>query len=202
MYGTRDINTTKINCICASDPQCQGPAIIYDTGLSSGDNYVVSVGYMVPGFSTGCSALESLRRSTLECLYVTSNCFFILADYIRLADIYTNENPAWLSFRRLVYDSKLSRYPPNSSIAAILSKAMIERLDSAISYEQFYQFCAPSHCSYAAKIHTKTGLGMVLTIISAIGGVRAVLRLVMPHLVKLLINLFTKRKQEQRRQGN
>ncbi|UJR22662.1 hypothetical protein I4U23_025701 [Adineta vaga] len=197
MSGTRDINTTNINCICATNPHCRSPATIFDSGLSYNDTSIVRPGYVVPGFSTGCSSLESLRLSTLECLYSTSHCFSILTEYIRIPGINYNENPFWSHFRLLIYNSQLSQFPPDISISFIISKLMTERWDSTISYEQFYQSCAPNHCSYSDRIHTKTGFEIIITLISMISGVRILFRLLIPILIKFIIRLFTKNRQRQ-----
>ena len=202
MYGTRDVNSLRIDCICATNPHCQSATAIFDIeGLSFPENRF-HVDYVVPGSSIGCSTLESLRLSTLECLYSTSDCFSVLMHYVHEIYFYNIEYPSWLDIGSLVYNSTSSQFPPNISMSTILNKTMIERWNSSISYKQFYQSCAPSHCYYSEKIRTKTAFGIILTLISLIGGVSVSLRLVTPHLVKLLINLFSRNDQSQQQQGN
>jgi hypothetical protein len=197
MYGTRDINTTYVNCYCATNPSCQSAAAIYDIDTSYYFSYAFHVDYVIPGLKTGCSVLESLYLSTLECLYSISDCFPILIQYIRERYLYNVENPLWFDVSPLIYRST-SQFPPNISISSILDQTMIERWDSSVLYEQFYQLCEPSHCSYSEKIHTKTGFGIIITLLSMIGGVSTLLHLITPYLVKLLMRLFTKRNQRQR----
>ena len=207
MFGTRDANTTLVNCICATNPHCQGLATIYDIYTRHDGEYDIRVAYVVPGSITGCSALESLRLSTLECLYSTSNCFSIIMRHIQ--EMYTFnvntfnvENPFWFDARPLVYDSTLNQFPPTIPVSTIISTIMIERWYLTISYDRFYQLCAPSYCSYPDKINTKTSLGIVVAAISIIGGLRFVLGLITPHLVMFLVGLFTKKNRRQQPQGN
>ena len=202
MYGTRDINSLRIDCICATDPHCQSATAIYDIDVLSIHGYSFYVDYVVPGLSTGCSALESLRLSTLECLYSTSDCFSVLMHYIQEIYFYNVEYPTWLDIRPLVYNSTSSQFPPNISISTIVNEIMIERWNSSISYQQFYQACAPSHCSYSKQAHTKTASGIIFTVISLIGGVSVSLRLATPHLVKCLISLFSNNDRTRQQQGN
>lgn len=202
MYGTRDINTTKINCICATNPHCQSSAAIYAKDVVYFGGYDFHVDYVILGFVTGCSPLDSLLLSTLECLYSTSDCLSNLTHFIRETYFYNVEHPSWLEVRPLTYNSTLDQFPPNTSISNIVSKLMISRWNSAISYAQFYQSCAPDHCSYSKEIQAKTLLGIVVTLVSMIGGVSVVLRLITPHLVKLLMDIFTKRSTKEEQSGN
>ncbi|CAF4190583.1 unnamed protein product, partial [Adineta steineri] len=68
-----DANSTLINCVCATNIHCQRSAIIYhDKTLSAADFSII------PGIVEGCFVIDSLLYSTLQCLYLDSDCFPIL----------------------------------------------------------------------------------------------------------------------------
>ncbi|UJR12699.1 hypothetical protein I4U23_016873 [Adineta vaga] len=159
-----DIASSRFNCICATDSQCQTPMTIHrtDTGL-----------LFVPGWIIGCSATDSLMRSTLECYYSSSDCLSILMNYIN----------------RLVYNSTLSRFPPKTLISNIIQNIMIEQWNSSVSYNRFYESCAPSYYSYSLRMPAKSTVEIITTLLSSIGGLILLLRLVIPQLVNSVINL-------------
>jgi hypothetical protein len=108
------------NCTCALSSQCVQPGVISNKSI---------LGLMV-----GCYPLESLLKSTFECLY-DSACFSQLQ--------ISNESFTPLSI------SRASRYSINSTVESILKELMIEDWPRNISYENYYTKCAPSYCSYS-----------------------------------------------------
>ncbi|CAF1477595.1 unnamed protein product [Adineta ricciae] len=201
MFGTRDIYTGTINCICATDPSCRNAMAIYNDELDDYTADPVRVNYIVPGFRAGCFALKSLRLSTLECLYSNSECFSILMDYIHEIYTFNVEDPVWFDARPLVFNSTSSKFSQKIEISKIISEIMVEKWNPSISYKLFYESCAPSHCSYSEKVHTKTASTIVITLISVIGGASVLLHLLTPYLVKFLIRIFTKRKRRPQQQA-
>ncbi len=206
MTGTHDIQSASINCICATNPRCKSPVAIYEIDRGMEVNFEFRVVYIVPGWIAGCSPIDSLLLSTLECFYSNSTCFPILMGYIQEAYIQNVEYPSWFDVHPLVHDPKLSQYPPNTSISKIVQNIMIEKWNPSILYEQFYESCAPSNCTYSQRIHINTGVGVVLTLVSMIGGLTVSLRLITPQLVKLIARLLlaitAKKQQRQQPEGN
>ncbi|CAF1146722.1 unnamed protein product [Adineta steineri] len=195
------INSTSINCVCATNPDCQTAAVVYN------DNII----HKIPGFIRGCLASDSLLGSTLQCLYSESNsgsdCFVNLLTYSSNSDWTLKLNGPMFDLRPLVYDSERSRFPPTTLISSIIKEMMVEQWNSTPSYEQFYESCAPKYCTYHQKIRTKTIVGIFMTLLSTIGGLAASLHLITPYFIKFLFKLWAmirKRKQEQQeqQQGN
>jgi len=116
------------------------------------------------------------------------------------------EYPWWIEPRHLIYDQGLSRFPPNTLISVILKNLMIESWNSSALYDRFYDSCAPSYCTYSKRTRTETVNSIILMLLSVIGGLTVVLRLITPHLVKCIIRLWellTKKQQrQQQQQGN
>jgi hypothetical protein len=83
----------------------------------------------------GCSPVESLLQSTLECLYdqlcINQMCSIIQSPYF----------PKPL-------DKNKSRFPVNSSIQSIVAEMFIELWFTNISYENYFEQCHPNSCSY------------------------------------------------------
>ncbi|CAF0999681.1 unnamed protein product [Adineta steineri] len=203
--GTRDINSTLVNCICATNPNCKSAVAIYDINHIDSSHFDFNIAYVVPGSYVGCSVTESLLLSTLECFYSSSDCFVILMNYIQEMYLYNVENPLWFDVQPLNYDRMLSRYPPNTSISIIIKEMMIEQWNSSFSYKHFYESCAPSYCTYPRKVHTKTIIGVLITMIAMIGGLIISLRLITPQLIKFITSLLTmiiRRQQQQRQPSN
>ncbi|UJR34666.1 hypothetical protein I4U23_027443 [Adineta vaga] len=198
--GPRDINSTLINCICAIDSKCLSSIAIYDIDPESIVQSTYSIDYIVPGSFIGCSASNSLLFSTLECFYKDSDCFSILINYIYDIYIQNIEYPSWFDVRPLISNPILDRYPPNISIEKIIEQVMIEQWNEYLLYDQFYQSCSPTYCTYSKKIRTKTFFEVITTLISIIGGLTLSLRLITPQLVKFIYRILNKNNIRQEEQ--
>ncbi|CAF0935223.1 unnamed protein product [Adineta steineri] len=208
LFGTQDPNSTLINCICATGSLCQSPATIHDIDLKRETNYSFTVVYTIPGWILGCSPIDSILLSTLECFYSGSDCLEILMDYLRDRYCFYVKECSSFDFGPLIYNSSLSRFPPKTLISSIVKKLMIERWNPSLYYDRFYELCAPTHCTYSKSIREKTAVGVMITLVSLISGLTVSLRLITPQLVKLimlLVSLIKKKRQRQQKtqlQGN
>ena len=124
------------------------------------------------GFYYGCLVLESLRMSSLECLY-NQTC---VNDYL------TEMNPDGTSQFTALSSSKTSPFFPNTTLGAILDQLMVEHWNWSVTYEDYYAACQPSECRYT--LTTKNdALYIVTTLIGLIGGLVTALKIVVPELV-------------------
>jgi len=159
--------------------------------------------YILPGLIEGCSNIDSLLRSTLECTYSRPDCVTILTKYMYGNTLDDNEYPWWIQPDPLIYDPTLSSFPPNTSISMIVKNIMIEQWNPSISYNDFYESCAPTYCTYSKRVPAKTFFGVIVMLVSMIGGLTMSLRLITPQLVKIcfrLWKLFFRRQQQQQPQ--
>ncbi|UJR06613.1 hypothetical protein I4U23_010897 [Adineta vaga] len=201
--GPVNINSTDIECICATNSNCQEQVTIYYNEEVGPIDIDYNIAYIVPGSFDGCSPVDSLQLSTLECFYSGSDCFSSVIKFIEQTYVETVLDSQWFYPRPLNYDSAVSRFPPNISIKTILQDMMIERWNISRSYNSFYESCAPSYCTYSQTIRTKTIFEVTLTLISMIGGLIVSLRIITPQIVKFIIFLLTiinKRRQQQQQQ--
>ncbi|CAF0872304.1 unnamed protein product [Adineta steineri] len=203
LTGPVDINTSNINCICATNSQCKDPVSIYFNEYIDADYFEPEITYVVPGSRVGCSPIDSLQLSTLQCFYSDSDCFPVVMSFIQQTYIDAVSDPLWFDPRPLIYDPTSSRFPPNTSIEIIVKDIMIEQWNPSTSYERFYELCAPNYCTYSQKGQRRAIFEVAVTLVSLIGGLIVSLRVITPQLVKCLIGLLgiiNKRHQQQEQQ--
>ena len=200
-------NTT--DCICAQDTDCRQSAGFYNISFMSypGSNTLINddLMYKIPGYVVGCSSFDSLLLSTLECFYSDSECFSIVLNYIETIYIWNVEDPQWFNVRPLIYNSNSSHFPPNTSISEIVRNVMIEQWNVSFSYEDFYKTCAPNSCTYNELVYSQSAIDIIVSLISMIGGLVVLLRLITPYIVKFgyrLISKENRRRQQQQQQSN
>ncbi|CAF4210813.1 unnamed protein product, partial [Adineta steineri] len=100
----------------------------------------------------------------------------------------------------LINDPTRSRFPPNTLVSTIFKEMMVEQWNVSSSYKDFYESCAPIYCTYSEKIRTKTISGIILTLMSVIGGLVVSLRLITPYLVRFFYYLWEKINNRQQSQ--
>lgn len=163
--------------------------------------------YYIPGLIESCLLIDSLLLSTLQCFYEDSYCFPTLINCIYPVSWYVLLPNTTFPVQPLVYDPFVSRFPPNTSMSIIAQELMIEQWHFSSSYQQFYDACAPIYCSYSEKVRKESFIGIIITVISMIGGVVVSLRILTPYLVKFISrfsikSLFKKTKPEPIEQSN
>ena len=207
MLGTRDINSTAINCICATNPHCQSLVGIYNNDQFIDSPKKPDLAYIVPGLIAGCFAIDSLMFSTFECFYSNSNCISIISSYIEQPYHQSTDYPQPIDVQPLVYDSQASRFNPKTPIVSIVRDIMIEKWNPSISYHHYYDICAPNYCSYSRTLRANTSVGIITLLLSTIGGLCASLRMITPYIFQTshrLIRWMSQRgnRGEQQQEGH
>ncbi|CAF4595068.1 unnamed protein product [Rotaria sp. Silwood2] len=123
------------NCSCRLSTSCLFPIGIY----GSDTNYLETpeLFHKIPNFFLGCSQIEGLMKSTLECFYNLS-CMIELDQYYF--------SPRGLSFNFSNLNENLN--PPNETIELIINRLMIDSWTSNISFSSYYNTCFPVSCTY------------------------------------------------------
>ncbi|CAF0862711.1 unnamed protein product [Adineta steineri] len=192
----QQINSTMSKCVCAINPYCQTPYVVSDPGFNAYKNLV----YDVPGSIRRCLAIDSLLSSSLECLYEDYGCFPLL-----IASFYEtlgqeNYNPSLtFDFGPLIYNPATTVFPPNITVSSMFKEMMVEQWNPSMSYRSFFESCAPTYCTYSQRMRTENFLGVIIIIISMIGGLILSLRIVTPYLVKIIVGLMKKLKKKRQR---
>ena len=143
-YLTRSIPRLYINgtCNCVTSNSCQDYLRIGPADL------------VLPGLVVGCSPIEGLRMSTLECLY-SSDCiskiishleYYIEMDGSPPTNFHSPASPL-IALRPLNHSTDL-HFLPNTSIGTLINKIFIEDWIKETSYEAYFKACAPSVCRY------------------------------------------------------
>ena len=158
--------------------------------------------YILSNLTEGCSLTNSLLLSTLKCFYMDSDCLSILLYFAQASSGgYFSKVPNF-HFRPLIYNASSSRFPPHTSIETIVKAIMIEDWNHSYSYKAFYESCAPTHCTYSEKRPIKIVVKVITGLISIIGCLSFVIRLITPYLIKCIVYLwtvFTQRQQPRAR---
>ena len=89
----------------------------------------------IQGYLVGCTTLESLLASTIQCLY-EQTCVELLTTHLNLSI----PKPALLN-------SNETRFSSNATINSIAQHMFIETCSSNVSYDQFFEQCHPLSCS-------------------------------------------------------
>ena len=141
----------------------------------------------VPGMFYGCFAIEALLQSTLECFY-NQTCIDILQSYMI-------SSPAMV-FSAL--DASLaSQFHTNATIQDLVNRLMVETWNLSSTYADYYDECRPVKCSYTYE--TRNGLLYTGTsFLGLVSGLVAVLKFIVPRLVKGIPWLITFLRRKQR----
>jgi hypothetical protein len=134
----------------------------------------------VPGFVVGCLPLESFLQSTFECLY-NQSCVNTISSYVNAPTI-----PRALN-------NTNSRFASNLIANDIVKEMFIESWSLNVSYEQFFQQCQPTSCSYTL-IGRYNILYIITTIVGLYGGLSVLLKIVVPFTVYRLHTIIRRRR--------
>ncbi|CAF0990012.1 unnamed protein product [Adineta steineri] len=190
-------------CQCVVDPNCQGPitfAIEGTAGILRLPGYhppYIPSAYVAPGLVDACYTIDFLLLSTLQCFYTDSNCMNKLIYYTNNKTYPSPANDSNLYAHALIYNQTTTRFPPNTSVSSIVEEMMIEQWNASLSFPDYYKACAPTYCTYTQIKHAETFSELLVTLISTVGGLVMVLRLITFQLVKIIFGLFQKKPKKQ-----
>ncbi|CAF1531587.1 unnamed protein product [Adineta ricciae] len=119
------------------------------------------------GMLIGCYPLETLLQMDLNCFY-DQQC------------IDSNKTFQALNVSYL----QISHFNSNNTIESLINKLMIEEFYQNISYEKYFDQCAPSSCTYSYIDQTNIIQGLT-NIISLYGGLMVICRVIVVTIVKI-----------------
>ncbi|CAF4015884.1 unnamed protein product [Rotaria sp. Silwood1] len=144
------------NCSCGTNSMCTSLALIN--------------GSLIPGFRIGCYVLDSLLQSTLECLYNVS-CIDQIKYLYNVTNIVIRSLNQSFSF-------------PNETVQSLVDNLLIDKLESNVSYEQYYAVCSPLSCTYSINKRVNP-IYIITVIIGLYGGLTVALKLVTSLLMEI-----------------
>jgi hypothetical protein len=145
--------------------------------------------------------MDSLIRSTLECFYNDTDCFQVILNTTYSISKMIRPWPS-ATVHPLVHDTSLTQFPPNTSLSLIVKQMMIEEWNDTFSFDRYYKTCLPKHCAYSFTKRAKDSVGIVLLLVSSIGGLTEILLLITPLIVKFIFRLLQRKPKNPRRRGN
>jgi hypothetical protein len=137
----------------------------------------------MPGWNVGCSTVETLLRSTFECLY-NETCINLLVYYATTVAI---AYPLAINVSAMNL-ALPSRFQSNAMIEDIVDALFVEQWHINVSYSAFYNQCAPTYCSYTFENHNSY-LNIASTLLGLYGGLIVSLRFLVPYLIKLAFKI-------------
>ena len=177
--------TSQQTCYCypSSFEECYQKTVIRDN-----DNT-----YNISGMFQAWFPLQSLLVSTLECFY-NDTCLSQIIKYIN-----TTVSP--INFTTLKSPSLSLNNSQYDKIELLANNLFIQSWINESSFESYFNHCYPLTCQYTYESRLNF-IYIVTTIIGLIGGVNVFLRLILPHAVKLVANIWNYVLQRKRRQIN
>ncbi|CAF0862999.1 unnamed protein product [Adineta steineri] len=136
--------------------------------------------FQIPGLMAGCTPLDSIRQSTLECLY-NQTCINAISLQPEIS-------------RPQALNRSLTRFLLNTTIGSIFDEALfVESWQDKSNYENYFSACAPQSLSYSyeKRFHFRTILTLSL---SAFSGLVIVWKLITPIFLKIFH--FIQRKKQ------
>jgi hypothetical protein len=179
-----DINSSSIDCICATNSSCQSSIVIFELPPLWNSDFNIMLPYVLPGTIKGCFTIDSLLLSTLECYY-SEFCVSVQNYYNQYIVDVTNTEITLFSIHPLVDNQASSRFSPSTPLSIIVKQMMIEQWNASSSFDLYYEACKPTYCVYSYTTRTVSFIELVLKLVSTIGGLTVALRLITPPLVEI-----------------
>jgi hypothetical protein len=178
------------SCSCTLSSECTRPV---------GFHFQTDRGYAepnitVPGLVLGCYTIDSVLLSTLECFY-DKKCVQLLIDNydFDFVGLLQPLDSRTVQIKPLSNDN--SRFSPKTTIDEIFSQLFVEDWINSTNYTSYYTRCQPSQCSY--PVRKRFDMAYMLTIMLGFyGGLSAILDIILPPVVKLIIQRWTKRNKQ------
>ncbi|CAF3826720.1 unnamed protein product [Adineta steineri] len=175
------------NCSCGTRSDCVQPGGIYmigynfeALGIPNISNIPSTQMFAMPGFNVGCSSVETLFRSTFECLY-NQTCIDQLQMFaITIYPPFPNAT----DYITAMNSTFVSRFQPNMTIVDIVNELFIEEWQVNVSYSKFYGQCAPTYCSYTLET-SPTFIYIITQTIGIYGGLTVALRYISLYTIQL-----------------
>ena len=136
----------------------------------------------IQGYLVGCTILESVLASTIECLY-EQTCVELLTTHLNLS----------IPIPTLLKNNE-TRFSPNATVASIVQQMFIETCSSNVSYNQFFEQCHPLSCS-ATFVKRNSPIYVVTKLFGLYGGLTTALKVIIPFLVFPLGKVIRKRRR-------
>lgn len=154
-------------CWCSRTFGCSGPALFFNS------THLI---YQEDSLRSGCFPVENALASSLACWY-DEKCFE------RIRELFNNSIMPFENIS-LLNVNLTSRFDLNSTVETIVNELFVEQWNESISFDLFYNQCAPVQCLYTTD--QRNNLLFVATrSIALYSGLNLVLALLVPIIITL-----------------
>ncbi|CAF1043789.1 unnamed protein product [Adineta ricciae] len=177
LYSTHFSDRNGTICGCDLESTCSSSfsgffnLSAYETVPVGDYTFSQSLITKVPGFVVGCYALESLLKSSLECLY-DLQCLNIILNFFPHINI---NNITYLNRNK-------TKYLIDTLVNVLVENLFIENWTINSSFQNYYNMCAPLLCTYTF-IQYNNILYIITQILGLYGGLVIVLRFIIPYIL-------------------
>ncbi|CAF4031279.1 unnamed protein product, partial [Adineta steineri] len=166
-------------CSCSPNGQCTDVmSFFYYTGLDNTSPYYLN--FTISDLQVGCYVLPSVLNSSLSCFF-NQTCLDMIKNVIK------NEVEPDQFVDIQILDINSTRFPPHTRIQIILDNLMIETWNENISYEKYYEKCAPEQCTYTYTSRNNP-VQIITTLIGLFGGLSVALKIIVSLIVRRIRN--------------
>ena len=169
-----EANSFVDGCFCSTGSGCPRPTVVFaSNGTVSPTN--------VPGMMFDCLPVDAAFASSFQCFYDPECLSLIYPPTSRDGKPSPLVNP--------------SRFARNVTLQMLLNELMIEENKTDVLYSSYYAECRPTYCSYSysRRFHV---LFMITLLVSAYGGISAILPLLIPLLIRLVFIVYEWKKRQ------
>lgn len=170
VYFDEEHNTS---CTCTTRRTCTMPAQVFNDASTD----------ILVGFRLGCYALETALLSSYSCFY-SRTCI----DRYRNLTIpyYTDLDPfLYYGNESVPLNSSATRFRINDTVEIMAYELFIESWMNDVSYEKFFNSCAPNYCTYQYYYRFDV-LELLSTFLSVYNGLTIVIRFITPFLISMM----------------
>ncbi|UJR20676.1 hypothetical protein I4U23_023797 [Adineta vaga] len=170
-------------CSCGIDDMCDDVmSFFYYTGLDITTPYYLN--FTLPDILISCVVLSSVLRSSLSCFF-NQTCL----------DIVQEEIKSDRSIDIPILNTNQTRYSSHSLVGIIMDNLMIESWNENISYENYYDRCAPAECIYSYTARNNP-LETITKLVGLFGGLSIGLRIIVSMIIRPLRNRLRKNRTQ------
>ncbi|CAF0789444.1 unnamed protein product [Adineta steineri] len=169
------LNRDGSKCYCILNSTCD---LNYKTDSESERSNLKNCNWELEGIHGGCSIINTVLKSSLICWFKKS-CL------TRLQLLFSKEGVSIPLAITPLNPRLSSRYSSQTSIETIFNEIMIEKWNFDYSFSKFYHKCKPSYCSFTYEKETNI-IYIITIIISLIGGINIILKLISPFIIKII----------------
>jgi hypothetical protein len=172
-FDFEHIDPDRRRCKCKSSVNCSTPLGFYENEMRLAQSITLSNMPIanLTGFLVGCNPVESLLRSTLECLF-NSSCLNTIHRFIPSSNITS----------AYALNTGQTNFAPNMFIEELINELFIQNWTTNQSFSHYFAQCAPILCTYIS-IQRNNALFVLTKLLGFYGGLTAALRMCVPAII-------------------